>query len=52
MQENKYNNMGGAEMETKGMVSIIMLSHNSAQFVEESVRSVMAQSYKKWELLC
>ena len=43
--------MGGAEMETKGMVSIIMLSHNSAQFVEESVRSVMAQSYKKWELL-
>jgi glycosyltransferase involved in cell wall biosynthesis len=28
-----------------------MLSHNSAQFVEESVRSVMAQTYQNWELL-
>ena len=33
------------------LVSIIMLSHNSVQFVEESVRSVMAQTYKNWELL-
>lgn len=33
------------------LVSIIMLSHNSAQYVEESVRSVMAQTYKNWELL-
>lgn len=33
------------------LVSIIMLSHNSAHFVEESVRSVMAQTYKNWELL-
>lgn len=33
------------------LVSIIMLSHNQAQFVEESVRSVMAQTYKYWELL-
>lgn len=35
----------------KGLVSIIMLSHNKAQFVEESVRSVMAQTYTNWELL-
>lgn len=33
------------------LVSIIMLSHNKAQFVEESVRSVMAQTYTNWELL-
>ena len=35
----------------KDMVSIIMLSHNSSPFVEESVRSVMAQTYQNWELL-
>jgi Glycosyltransferases involved in cell wall biogenesis len=28
-----------------------MLSHNQAQYVEESVRSVMAQTYQNWELL-
>lgn len=28
------------------MVSIVMLSHNQAQYVEESVRSVMAQTYQ------
>lgn len=33
------------------LVSIIMLSHNNVQFVEESVRSVMAQTYTNWELL-
>lgn len=38
-------------METNGFVSIIMLSHNKAQFVEESVRSVLAQTYTNWELL-
>lgn len=36
---------------SKDLVSIIMLSHNSAQYVEESVRSVMAQTYTNWELL-
>lgn len=38
-------------MDNIGLVSIIMLSHNSAQYVEESVRSVMAQTYQNWELL-
>lgn len=33
------------------LVSIIMLSHNSAQYVEESVRSVIAQTYQNWKLL-
>lgn len=50
MVGNKYN-MGGADMEDSGMVSIIMLSKNKAQYVEESVRSVMAQTYQNWELL-
>lgn len=35
-------------MEDSGMVSIIMLSKNKAQYVEESVRSVMVQTYKNW----
>lgn len=35
----------------KDLVSVIMLSHNSSQFVEESVRSVLAQTYTNWELL-
>lgn len=33
------------------LVSIIMLSHNRGQFVIESVRSVIAQTYQNWELL-
>lgn len=49
MLENKFNM--GASMEADEMVSIIMLSKNKAQFVEESVRSVIAQTYKNWELL-
>lgn len=41
----------GEKVNDYGLVSIIMLSHNQAQFVEESVRSVMAQTYQNWELL-
>lgn len=33
------------------LVSIIMLSHNNARYVEESVRSVFAQTYQNWELI-
>lgn len=33
------------------LVSIIMLSHNNRQYVEGSVRSVMAQTYTNWELI-
>lgn len=33
------------------MVSIVMLSHNGGRYVEETVRSVMAQTYTNWELL-
>ena len=34
------------KMNDYGMVSIVMLSKDQAQYVEESVRSVMAQTYQ------
>ena len=34
-----------------GLVSIIMLSHGDATYVEETVRSILAQTYQNWELL-
>lgn len=33
------------------LVSIIMPSYNCAKFIEESIRSVLAQTYTNWELL-
>ena len=33
------------------LVSIIMASYNCGKYVEESIRSVQAQTYKNWELL-
>lgn len=41
----------GKDKETNGLVSIIMLSNKKAQYVKESVRSVLAQTYTNWELL-
>lgn len=35
----------------KELVSIIMLSHNNGRFVDESIKSVLAQTYENWELL-
>ena len=35
----------------KDLVSVIMLARDKEQFVEASVRSVMAQTYQNWELL-
>lgn len=35
----------------KKLVSIIMISHNNANYVEESINSVLAQTYTNWELL-
>ena len=34
-----------------GLVSIIMPSYNTASFIAESIQSVLAQSYKDWELI-
>ena len=36
---------------SESLVSIIMLSHNGGRFVEESVKSILAQTYTNWELL-
>ena len=33
------------------LVSIIMPSYNTARFIEETVRSVLAQTYENWELI-
>lgn len=34
-----------------GLVSIIMPSYNTGRFIEETVKSVLAQSYDNWELI-
>ena len=34
-----------------GLVSIVMPSYNTAPFIAESIQSVLAQSYKDWELI-
>ena len=33
------------------LVSIIMPSYNTAQFIEETIASVLAQTYENWELI-
>ena len=33
------------------LVSIIMPNYNSASFIKESIESVLAQTYEKWELI-
>lgn len=38
-------------IEDSGLVSIIMLSRNQGRYVAESVRSVIKQTYKNWELI-
>ena len=34
-----------------GLVSIIMLSYNTASFIKETIQSVLNQTYSKWELI-
>lgn len=34
-----------------GLVSVIMPNYNSEKYVEATVKSVLAQTYKKWELI-
>ncbi len=40
-----------SEMKDYGLVSVVMPSWNCGRYVEESVRSVLAQTYRNWELL-
>lgn len=46
MSQTEYN-----ERLSKDGVSIIMLTRNKAQFIETSIRSVLAQTYTNWELI-
>ncbi|MBQ9355756.1 MAG: glycosyltransferase family 2 protein [Prevotella sp.] len=39
------------EMGKSDLVSIIMPSYNCGRFIEASIRSVQAQTYREWELL-
>lgn len=41
----------GDEKCNPSMVSIIMPSYNASAFIAESIESVLAQSYREWELL-
>ena len=52
------NNSGGIRLQKNTMssiqndlVSIIMPSYNCGRFVEESIRSILAQTYENWELI-
>lgn len=38
-------------MQNQGLVSIVTPSWNCASFVEETIKSIQAQSYQNWELL-
>ncbi|MEH2952294.1 glycosyltransferase family 2 protein [Candidatus Merdisoma sp. JLR.KK011] len=42
--------MRGKKM-VKGLVSIIMPTYNCASFIEETIESIQAQTYVRWELL-
>lgn len=35
----------------KELVSIIMPTYNCASFIEDSIKSVLAQDYRNWELI-
>ena len=37
--------------ETKPLVSIIMNCHNGGKFLEQSIDSIISQTYKNWELI-
>ena len=40
-----------AESKALTMVSVIMPAYNAAAYIEEAIRSVMAQTYSAWRLL-
>ena len=39
------------EVPNYGLVSIVMPNYNGSKYLEETIRSVIAQTYQNWELL-
>ena len=50
MAKQILNGEDGIER-VKGLVSIIMPSYNTAPFIEETIQSVLNQTYTNWELI-
>ena len=51
-QKQAKDILGGiVEEKVKGLVSIIMPSYNTADYIEETIQSVLEQTYTNWELL-
>ena len=51
-QKQAKDILGGiVEEKVKGLVSIIMPSYNTADYIEETIQSVLNQTYTNWELL-
>ena len=54
MKRKRANNILNIKDEInreKGLVSIIMPSFNTAQYIKETIQSVLNQTYTKWELI-
>jgi glycosyltransferase involved in cell wall biosynthesis len=43
--------IGNAEMNSKPLVSVIMIFLNAQKFIQEAIESVFSQTYDNWELL-
>ncbi len=50
-ETNDLPNQVGEYNGREGLVSIIMPTWNSSRYVAESIESIMAQTYRNWELL-
>ena len=50
-QMQAKNILSGIVKKRKGLVSIVMPSYNTADYIEETIQSVLNQTYTNWELL-